>query len=38
LEIVVEKLINYRVLDPTAVVSWIFKPTGAEPDFNRYIL
>jgi hypothetical protein len=38
LEIIVDKLINYRILDPSAVVAWVFGPDHGQKDFNRCVI
>ena len=33
--ILVDKLVNYRIVEPTHVLSWIFEADGGQRDFQR---
>lgn len=33
--IVVDKMVNYRVVEPSVVVNWVFSMDGGVPDFHR---
>lgn len=35
--IVLDKFINYKILEPTTVVNWLFSPEGAFVDCNKYV-
>lgn len=33
--IVLDKMVNYRIIDPTAIVTWVFAENGGVPDFDK---